>query len=154
MSQTAEYLTRAPGDQRDGLDFTPEASRRARGLPVYAAIRSLGREGLATLVDRCCENAVRMGHRLAGEPGVHILNDIVLNQVLVRFESSAGRTSHLTLAFRVCSNEPRFVRRGRGDGHSHRKTSAVCHGDDLGHSAVLGLADVAPCCWRWQRSCR
>jgi glutamate/tyrosine decarboxylase-like PLP-dependent enzyme len=91
MSQTAEYLTRAPGEERDGMDFTPEASRRARGLPVYAAIRSLGREGLATLVDRCCENAVRMGKRLAGEPGVHILNDIVLNQVLVRFESSAGR---------------------------------------------------------------
>ena len=87
MTQTAEYLTRAMQDERDGMDYVPEASRRARGLPVYAAIRSLGREGLAELVDRCCRHAERMADRLRDESGVHVLNDVVLNQVLVRFDA-------------------------------------------------------------------
>jgi glutamate/tyrosine decarboxylase-like PLP-dependent enzyme len=91
MSQTAEYLTQASGKERDGMDWTPEASRRARGLPVYAAIRSLGRQGLGALVDRCCAHAVRMADRLRAEPGVQILNDVVLNQVLVRFNAGDGR---------------------------------------------------------------
>lgn len=90
MSQTAAYLTRASGEERDGMDWTPEASRRGRALPIYAAIRSLGRRGLADLVDRCCDAARQMGEALEREPGARVLNDIVLNQVLVRFESRTG----------------------------------------------------------------
>lgn len=90
MSQTAAYLTRAANEERDGMDYTPEASRRARGLAVYAAIRSLGRQGLGDLVDRCCRCATRMAEQLRGEPGIHVLNDVVLNQVLVRFEDRSG----------------------------------------------------------------
>jgi glutamate/tyrosine decarboxylase-like PLP-dependent enzyme len=90
MSQTAVYLTRAAGDERDGMDWTPEASRRARGLPVYAAIRSLGRQGLSAIVDRCCGCAARMADRLRQEPGIAVLNDVVLNQVLVRFNAPQG----------------------------------------------------------------
>ena len=89
MSQTASYLIRAGGEERDGMDWTPEASRRARALPVYAAIRSLGRRGLADLVDRCCDAASRMAELLAARPGARVLNDVVLNQVLVRFVSRA-----------------------------------------------------------------
>ena len=66
-------------------DWNPEFSRRARGFPVYAAIRSLGRSGIAELVERCCSHARRFGEALDEARGVSVLNEIVLNQVLVRF---------------------------------------------------------------------
>jgi glutamate/tyrosine decarboxylase-like PLP-dependent enzyme len=90
MSQTADYLIAAQGEERDGSDWTPESSRRARVIPVHVVLRVLGREGLAALVERCCALAVRMGSRLRGTPGVTILNHVVLNQVLVRFTSPGG----------------------------------------------------------------
>jgi glutamate/tyrosine decarboxylase-like PLP-dependent enzyme len=71
-------------ESRDAMDWTPESSRRARGFPVYAAIRSLGREGIAELVERCCEHARRFADGLK-ELGAEVLNDVELNQVLFRF---------------------------------------------------------------------
>jgi glutamate/tyrosine decarboxylase-like PLP-dependent enzyme len=82
---TAAYLVPAPDSDLDPFDWIPEASRRGRATTVYAALRSLGREGVAALVDRCCALARRMAELLAVEPGIAILNDVVLNQVLVRF---------------------------------------------------------------------
>jgi glutamate/tyrosine decarboxylase-like PLP-dependent enzyme len=66
------------------MDWTPEFSRRARGFAVYAALRSLGRSGVAAIVERTCEHA-RLFAKLLEEGGATILNDVVLNQVLVRF---------------------------------------------------------------------
>ena len=74
-------------EHRNAFDWTPEASRRARGFAVYAALRSLGRSGLVALVERCCAHARRFAEALAQLPGAEILNDVVLNQVLVRFAS-------------------------------------------------------------------
>ena len=91
MSQTAEYLLRGASEEREGQDWTPEASRRARGNAVYAALRSLGRRGLEEMIDRCCASARTIADRLGREAGVEILNDVVLNQVLVRFADDAGR---------------------------------------------------------------
>ena len=90
MSQTAAYLPPGQGEERDGTDWVPEASRRARAVPVYAVLRMLGRSGLADLVHRCCRLAARMADRLWNTTGVHVLNEVVLNQVLVRFTSPAG----------------------------------------------------------------
>jgi glutamate/tyrosine decarboxylase-like PLP-dependent enzyme len=84
MSMTAAYLAGADDDERSNSDWVPEASRRGRGLAVYAALRSLGRAGVRELVERCCTLARRMAATLAAEPGLEILNDVVLNQVLVR----------------------------------------------------------------------
>ena len=67
------------------MDWVPEFSRRARGFPIYAAIRALGREGIAALVERCATLPRALRRALGQEPGVEILNDVVLNQVLVRF---------------------------------------------------------------------
>lgn len=82
---TASYLVHA-GDvrERDQMDWTPEFSRRARGFAVYAALRSLGRSGVADLVERSCAHARRFAELLEAG-GASILNDVVLNQVLVRF---------------------------------------------------------------------
>ncbi|MGH9260185.1 MAG: pyridoxal phosphate-dependent decarboxylase family protein [Acidimicrobiales bacterium] len=85
MAADAAYLIKGKGEVRDEEDWVPEFSRRARGFPIYAALRSLGRRGVAQLVDRCCALARRMAERLGAAPGVEVLNDVVLNQVLVRF---------------------------------------------------------------------
>jgi len=83
MSLAGPYLVADPG-QRDNTNFVPESSRRARAVPVYAAIRSLGRAGVASLIERNCAQARRMAALLAAIPGAQILNDVVLNQVLVQ----------------------------------------------------------------------
>jgi len=74
---------------RDAMDFGPEHSRRARGFPIYAALRSLGRTGVADLVERSCARARALAEGLAELPGCEVLNDVVLNQVLLRFENDA-----------------------------------------------------------------
>jgi glutamate/tyrosine decarboxylase-like PLP-dependent enzyme len=90
MGIRAGYLMHSAGDERDALDYGPEHSRRARGFAIYAAIRALGREGIADLVERCAAFASRFAERLAAADGVEVLNDVVLNQVLVRFLAADG----------------------------------------------------------------
>ncbi len=85
MSVSAEYLP-SESKRRNPSDYTPELSRRARGVPVWAAMRSLGRSGLAELVERNCRQARRFAEGLAAL-GYTIHNDVVLNQVLVSFGS-------------------------------------------------------------------
>jgi len=75
----APYL--ALSAEREPNHYVPEASRRARAVPVYAALRTLGRDGVADLVDRCCDHAALMA-RLLREGGMEILNEVMLNQVL------------------------------------------------------------------------
>jgi glutamate/tyrosine decarboxylase-like PLP-dependent enzyme len=87
FSARAAYLT-ADDSQREQIDWNPEHSRRARGFTVYAAIRSLGRAGIADLVERCCRHARRFAAGLE-DLGAEVLNDVELNQVLFRFASDA-----------------------------------------------------------------
>ena len=82
MSLTAAYLPVSA--RRDPAQFTPELSRRARGIEIWAALRSLGRSGLASLIERTCRHATRFAGQLRSA-GCEILNDVVLNQVLVSF---------------------------------------------------------------------
>jgi len=95
MTADAAYLIKGKGEVRDQEDWVPEFSRRARGFPIYAALRSLGRRGVAELIERCCALARRMAERLAAAPGVSVLNDVVLNQVLVRFGDDDAVTRHV-----------------------------------------------------------
>ena len=90
MGVQAGYLVPG-GDVRDPMDYVPEVSRRARGLPVYAALRSLGRSGVAELVDRCCALARRFADALDATEGIEIRNEVVLNQVLVAFPGQDSR---------------------------------------------------------------
>jgi glutamate/tyrosine decarboxylase-like PLP-dependent enzyme len=83
MAVTAEYLPTETA-HRNPSDYTPELSRRARGVDIWAAMRSLGRAGLAEMVDRNCRQARRFADGLAAA-GFEILNDVVLNQFLVSF---------------------------------------------------------------------
>jgi glutamate/tyrosine decarboxylase-like PLP-dependent enzyme len=90
-SHSGAFSARAPylvfdATTRDEIDWNPEHSRRARGFPVYAAIRSLGRSGIRDLVEGCCDHALAFAAGLRAI-GAEVLNDVVLNQVLFRFES-------------------------------------------------------------------
>ena len=90
MTLGAAYYVETEGAQRDPYNWVAESSRRARGFAVYAALRELGRDGLGAMVERCCNLARRMADGLRDAPGVMILNDVVLNQVLVRFAPPDG----------------------------------------------------------------
>ncbi|MGZ4377621.1 MAG: pyridoxal phosphate-dependent decarboxylase family protein [Gaiellaceae bacterium] len=90
MTVSASYLIQDDSRTvRDQVDWVPEFSRRARGFAVYAAVRSLGRSGLAELVERTCACARRFANGIVELDGVELVNDVVLNQVLFRFESDA-----------------------------------------------------------------
>jgi glutamate/tyrosine decarboxylase-like PLP-dependent enzyme len=86
MTTSAAYLAEGvPGD-REPSQFTPELSRRARSVEIWAALRTLGKEGLAELIEQCCRHAVQFADGLRAR-GFEVLNDVVLNQVLVSFGS-------------------------------------------------------------------
>jgi glutamate/tyrosine decarboxylase-like PLP-dependent enzyme len=82
MSITAAYLPQ--GEHREPSQYAPELSRRARGVEIWAALKSLGRAGLAELIERTCRCALRFAEALSAA-GYEILNEVVLNQVLVSF---------------------------------------------------------------------
>ena len=96
MAYTASYLVgtgiptvRSPGD------YVLESSRRARGFATWAAIRELGRSGVVDLVDRCCALARRFASQLSAVEGISVVNDVVLNQVLVRFGDDDATTDRV-----------------------------------------------------------
>jgi glutamate/tyrosine decarboxylase-like PLP-dependent enzyme len=84
MAGSGAYLMRSDAE-RESWEWVLDSSRRARGFALYAAIRSLGRDGIRAMVERCCDLAARMAERLDAAEGVNVLNDVVLNQVLVHF---------------------------------------------------------------------
>jgi glutamate/tyrosine decarboxylase-like PLP-dependent enzyme len=85
MATASAYFV--PGEKRDPSQFSPEMSRRARGVELWAALRSLGRDGLANLFERTCAHAQTFARGLRAS-GFDVLNDVVLNQVLVSFGSA------------------------------------------------------------------
>jgi glutamate/tyrosine decarboxylase-like PLP-dependent enzyme len=87
MSMTAAYLP--TGEHREPSLYTPELSRRARGIEIWAALKSLGRSGLAEMIERDCRCASRFAEGLRNA-GYEVLNDVVLNQVLVAFDNGGS----------------------------------------------------------------
>jgi aromatic-L-amino-acid decarboxylase len=127
MTLAASYLPPADG-ARDALDWNPEFSRRARAVPVYAAVRELGREGLADLVERTCRHAAALTARIGGLEGAEVVVSPVLNQGLVRF-----------IAPEV----------GASDGDHDRRTEAV-----IGAVNRTGVAMFGGVTWRGRRAMR
>lgn len=99
LRTSAEYLTAAVDGSRDPVDYTPDMSRRARGLVLWSTLRHLGVDGVAELIDRCCDLARRLAAALRQIDGITVVNDVVLNQVLVAFDPAADRDSagHLSV---------------------------------------------------------
>jgi glutamate/tyrosine decarboxylase-like PLP-dependent enzyme len=95
MRLTAEYLIADPSAARDQMDWTPEFSRRARGFAVYAALRSLGRSGVADMIERSCARARQFAEGIVGLDGCEVMNEVVLNQVLFRFADDESTNAML-----------------------------------------------------------
>ncbi|WP_372517685.1 pyridoxal phosphate-dependent decarboxylase family protein [Frankia tisae] len=149
MSASADYFVLDSAGQLDPVDWTPEFSRRARALAVYAALRSLGRSGLRDLVDRCCDLADDAATRLAALPGVTVLNAtgdrggprplVALNQVLIRVDDPSPA------AGRAHDPRPAVGTAARGDRLTRRVTAAVTAG---GEAYVTGTV------WRGRAAMR
>jgi glutamate/tyrosine decarboxylase-like PLP-dependent enzyme len=96
LSENTSYATFV-AEARNEMEWNPEWSRRARGFATYAALRSLGRDGVSGLVERCCKHAKSLGTRIGQLPGAELLAEPVLNQALVRFldpKAGAGEAEH------------------------------------------------------------
>lgn len=92
MQASGEYIQYS--QQRDGMMYVPDMSRRARAVGLWATLRYLGREGIAELIDGLCERAAQFGSQLQAV-GFHVLNDVVFNQVLVRCDTPTQTESTL-----------------------------------------------------------
>jgi len=95
MTQWSSYLPSIGQGDRVPSALVPELSRRARGVPVYAMLKALGRKGVSELVERHCRLARLFADLLGAEPGLHIRNKVVLNQVIVSFGESADLTKEV-----------------------------------------------------------
>ena len=89
MRMTASYISEG-SDTRDPMDYTPEWSRRARALPTLAALLELGRDGLAAMIDRCCDAALALHDGMVALPGGSSVARPQINQGMVRFHDRAG----------------------------------------------------------------
>ncbi len=107
MGSSAAYLTQSAADVRDPFDVAPEFSRRARGFATWAALASLGREGVAELVERMCACARRAAAGLDAVPDVEVANEVVFNQVVFRVGDDDERTRAVGAA--VCRSGDAFV---------------------------------------------
>ena len=96
MALNAPYYIAGEGEVRDPSQWVPESSRRARGFPLYCGLKSLGRKGVLEMVERNCRQARLMALLLSEDPMVSILNDVVLNQVLVRFSCPGSDSDAFT----------------------------------------------------------
>ena len=149
MSQLAPYLVAQDDAQRDPMNWSPDASRRARSFATYAAIRSLGRSGIDDLVERCCRLARRFANVLGAAEGVEILNDVVLNQVLVRFDDGLDADAHTRTVIERVQREGTCWAGGttyRGQSAMRLSISnwATTEADiDQSAAAILRCADIA-----------
>lgn len=98
LDERASYLPSGDVRKRDPIEWVPDFSRRARSLPVWAALRALGRQGVAEQVERCCALARRFADQLSRVDGVEVVNDVVLNQAMVRFGGDDDATGEVVTA--------------------------------------------------------
>jgi glutamate/tyrosine decarboxylase-like PLP-dependent enzyme len=106
MQVRAAYLSHSEPSVRDPMDYNPEFSRRARGFPVYATLRALGRRGVSDLVERCCTLAERFAEQLGAADGAELLLPVSLNQVVVRFLATDGdHDAHTRSVLTAVQNE-------------------------------------------------
>jgi glutamate/tyrosine decarboxylase-like PLP-dependent enzyme len=124
MRMTAEYLT-SGGPVRDPMDFTPEWSRRARALPALAALMELGREGLAAMIERCCDHAAAIFDGVADLPGATGIARPTMNQGLVRFDTADGTNISDAVIAAINASGEAFVSGGSWDGERVMRIS-VC----------------------------
>ena len=124
MRMTAAYLT-SGGEVRDPMDFTPEWSRRARALPVLAALMELGRDGLAAMIERCCDHATAIYDGIARLEGATGIVRPTMNQGLIRFDAVDGVNISDAVVAAINASGEAFMSGGSWDGERVMRIS-VC----------------------------
>jgi glutamate/tyrosine decarboxylase-like PLP-dependent enzyme len=124
MRMTAAYLT-SGGEVRDPMDFTPEWSRRARALPALAALMELGRDGLAAMIERCCDHAAAIYDGITRFEGAAGIAQPTMNQGLVRFDAKDGANISDAVIAAINASGEAFLSGGSWDGERVMRIS-VC----------------------------
>lgn len=150
MGVGASYLPGAEDNARSPAMFVPELSRRARGIPTWAMLKSLGREGVQEMIDRHSSVARRIAQRLSGTPGIRVLNAVVLNQVVVAFgeesepvEVRRAATERMIAA--LCANGAMFVAGAQWRGEWVMRISVCC--DATSREVADPVADAILRAW-------
>jgi len=135
MSITASYLSASADDGRNPSAYVPELSRRARGFAVWATLQALGRSGVREMVQGHCECARHLANRLKEVPGIHVLNDVVLNQVAIAFgENSPDDKMTEAVMARLRAENMHFVLGARWHSHAILRISII--------SILTRIADI------------
>jgi glutamate/tyrosine decarboxylase-like PLP-dependent enzyme len=149
MSMIASYLPEATEAEYDPGQFVPELSRRARGFALWAQLRALGRQGVADMVRRHCALARRLARRLAGEPGVTVLNSVPLNQVIVTFGAgTVAECNVLTRATIAQLQADNICLAGGADWRSHFVLRLSVIAASLTDADIDRLAAAVATAWR------
>ena len=134
MTIAASYLPLTADGERDPSHYVPELSRRARGFAVWTMIRALGRSGIAEMVERHCRVARMMAGTLAAEPGIAVMNDVVLNQAVVRFGAdlpdAEGDALTQKVIARIQEDGECFAGGAKWRGHQVMRISVIGFGTD------------------------
>jgi glutamate/tyrosine decarboxylase-like PLP-dependent enzyme len=150
MDITASYLTHSLEDGRNPTHFGPELSRRARGFAVWAVLQALGRQGVREIVTRHCACASYIAKRLAAEPGIEILNEVVLNQLAVSFGNGCSPEEQSRLADAVADELARgrrfYLKTTEWKGRKVLRISVISHHTD--EQAADNLASAIVEAWR------
>lgn len=151
MHMSASYLSIGPGDARSPSAYCPELSRRARGFAVWAVIQALGRSGIQEMIARHCRCALHLRDLLAPEPGISVLNEVVLNQLALAFDAGGGAEEGDQLTARVIAEMARenacFVEGARWHGRKILRISITSQRTDIDDIEALGTAILHA----WQR---
>jgi glutamate/tyrosine decarboxylase-like PLP-dependent enzyme len=142
MALSASYLPAAAGGERDPTSFVPELSRRARGFATWAMIRTLGRDGVAEMVERNCRVAAEMAAGIAAADGARLVCPVELNQFMIRFgpaddDAEADRLTLATVA-RIQEDAVAFIgpSQWRGQWVMRASVSSIATTDEEGARAV------------------
>lgn len=140
MRMTAAYLTTG-GEVRDPMDFTPEWSRRARALPALAALMELGRDGLAAMIERCCDHAVAIYDGISGFEGACGVARPTMNQGLIRFDAADRTNISDAVIAEINASGEAFVSGGSWDGERVMRIS-VCGWNTNDHDVARTVASA------------
>lgn len=141
MDISASYLTQSPEDGRNATHYSPELSRRARGFAVWATLRALGRAGISDMVRNHCDCASLLAYKLAAVPGIRILNEVVLNQLVLSFDRGRGAedSNRMTKAMEEAMNADgtHFFRTAEWQGVKVLRVSIINQGTGPQHIQSL-----------------
>lgn len=147
MAIRASYLVPAEGLEHDPSQYVPELSRRARGFPLWAMLRALGREGVADIVRTHCALAVRLASALATEPGITIVNEVVLNQLILAFGEASDADRNTRAVINQLRTDDRFLALGADwKGRQVLRISVISPATDAATIDRLAAAIIAA--WR------